>query len=225
LAEQWLIKPLKKLFDYDAFCSKKKGWDAYDLCKRSTSRTCPYCNQAYAFTVQPIPGGRGCRPTLDHFYDKDSYPHLALVLNNLIPSCASCNSSLKHTMNFAKKPHLNPLFDQENIKFSFSAPDRITLLAQIDSTSISHLKIVTSAVQPCIKTDRSISTFLLEERYEMVLPEAIEFAVNKSQFDDLKREDLLPARYMTESVSLRFERSKYRSYILGKLFADIYDYY
>lgn len=223
LAEPLLIEPLKVLFNYDDFCKKKTSWDAYDLCKKSQIRTCPYCNQAFAFTLQPIPKGRGFRPTLDHFYDKARYPHLALALNNLIPSCSTCNSSLKNIINFNTEPHLNPLFDQENIRFSFSTTNPILLQKKIELGRITGLKIRASEVIPCEKTRNSLDTFMIEERYDMVMQEAIEFAASKIMYNDLKKEMILPIMFTNEQTILRFDRSKYKNYILGKLYADIYD--
>ena len=222
---------LAKIFDYASFRTKKPGWDAYKLCKKSLARTCSYCNQAYAFTVQLDQSdgkGRGARPTLDHFYAQDHYPHLALVLNNLIPACASCNSSLKLAKNFHSTPHLHPFFDPENIRLSLApavAAPSLTTMADLVLADTDDLTIVASALHPCDKTKESINTFLLSERYEMVVPEAVEFARLKIEYDEAEKNfsqgEL--AKHLKESHVLRFKRDDYRRYLLGRLFADLYD--
>ena len=54
------------------------------------------------------------RPEFDHFYDKDTYPILALSFYNLIPSCHICNSTLKGKEKFSINTHLNPYYDNFN---------------------------------------------------------------------------------------------------------------
>ena len=91
----------KRLFDYGAFAAKgAKHWSAYALCRESSYRLCPYCQLSLAVTVYRDHKEKALRPTLDHFYPKHLYPYLALSLFNLIPSCYSCNSSLKGKLDF-----------------------------------------------------------------------------------------------------------------------------
>jgi hypothetical protein len=111
---------LKAVFKYDNFIKRKKiKWDAYKLCEAFPFKVCPYCHYTHIFTVIEE---KGIRPTIDHYYLKDEYPFLALALNNLIPSCATCNSNLKGVINFCKTPHLNPLIDPESINFHCTKP-------------------------------------------------------------------------------------------------------
>jgi len=50
--------------------------------------TCFYCNKDFITNFDKTSTFQ-----LDHFYDKSTYPYLALSLYNLIPSCSTCNSS------------------------------------------------------------------------------------------------------------------------------------
>lgn len=45
-------KEIRSVFNYNKFVRKTGSWNAYTLCKKSITRTCPYCNQAYAFSIQ-----------------------------------------------------------------------------------------------------------------------------------------------------------------------------
>ena len=58
--------------------------------------TCYYCNIEFInkfSTSTKIKNGF----TLDHVFDKASYPYLALSLYNFVPSCYVCNSKIKRT--------------------------------------------------------------------------------------------------------------------------------
>jgi hypothetical protein len=54
-------------------------------------RTCFYCNKDFITNFNAKKEVSTFQ--LDHFYDKGTYPYLALSFYNLIPSCPTCNSS------------------------------------------------------------------------------------------------------------------------------------
>ncbi len=93
---------------YENFTTKKKEYNAYDLAKKLNINVCPYCNINSTYTVIKEDDKKITRPEFDHFYDKATYPILALSFYNLIPSCHTCNSTLKGTDEFSNKTHLNP---------------------------------------------------------------------------------------------------------------------
>lgn len=222
-----LIKTFKKslvdIFDYHNFITKTKGYDAYDLCAASKARSCPYCNQSYAFTVRS--NKREFRPTLDHFFPQESYPHLALSLYNLVPACSICNSSLKGRINFYKKPHLHPLFDDETIEFSLeTTKSRNEIVALLDINT-KEFKIKLTHKKD-IKTINSIDTFLIEKRYECFIFEAVNFARCKIYYEELKGNNQIDiVRDINESSALMFNHHAYQNQLLGKLFKGIYQQY
>ncbi|MFK3725476.1 hypothetical protein ACI2KE_16745 [Pseudomonas monteilii] len=214
------VEVVEEVFNYNRFIAKGKGWNAYALCRKSKTRICPYCNHAYAFTVQSENGD--FRPTLDHFYYKDEYPHLALSLYNLVPSCSSCNSSLKGKADFFSSLHLNPLFDFENIQFYLTASGDPADLVEAIEARRDDVLVKAKAVSLCPMSERSLATFIINERYEMLSVEAVDFYLAKKNYD----EAILNIQFdfsFDESTCLRFSREKYSDYILGKMFADIYD--
>lgn len=211
---------LKKIFNYKRFSTKKKSYDAYDLCAKSKTRTCPYCNQAYSFTICEPEGA--LRPTLDHFYSKDHYPHLSLSLSNLIPSCSICNSSLKNIKNFIKTPHLHPLFDDEKINFKLVGIDNNSNLANLMDINHKDFKIEIVKVK-CKKANESIRTFLIEKRYENMIFEAIDFARNLRTFEEYILNDQLKISESPRTKTITyFDDANYSRYLLGKLYHDIY---
>jgi len=90
--------------------------------KKKGLTICPYCDRAF-INIYKKENSNYVRPDLDHFYHKSKYPFLACVLDNLIPSCISCNERLKHTMDCYEKECEIPLKDDEyifeNIEFYY----------------------------------------------------------------------------------------------------------
>lgn len=90
----------RQIFDYKRFIREQK--DAYWLLRTLNVRVCPYCNRVYTVTL-PSPEEldedekyQASRATFDHYYCQAEYPHLALSLFNLVPSCFSCNMNKKN---------------------------------------------------------------------------------------------------------------------------------
>jgi len=214
------VKAVEQVFNYKRFTTKGSGWNAYALCRKSKARICPYCNHAYAFTVQSDNGD--FRPTLDHFYYKDEYPHLALTLYNLVPSCSSCNSSLKGQTDFFEVPHLNPLFDEENIQFYLSAGGDPTELVEAIQSRRADVLVKAKAMRACSESESSLKTFVINERYETLSVEAIDFYLAKRNYDEAALNTQFDFVF-DEVALLRFDRASYSKYLLGKMYADIYD--
>jgi len=109
------LKPkIKKIFNYKYFTAKGNNrYDAYTLAAKLQIRTCLYCNRNYTLTVDKGSGkdDKFIRPEFDHFFDQDDYPLLALSVYNLIPSCKTCNSTLKHTAKFKLSENIHPYVD------------------------------------------------------------------------------------------------------------------
>lgn len=109
------LKPkIKKIFNYKYFKAKGNNrYDAYALAAKLQIRTCLYCNRNYTLTVDKGSGkdDKFIRPEFDHFFDQDDYPLLALSVFNLVPSCKTCNSTLKHTKKFLLSENIHPYVD------------------------------------------------------------------------------------------------------------------
>lgn len=85
--------------------------------------TCYYCNIDYVNTYN-TKNGKKNKFTLDHYFDKSTYPYLALSLYNLIPSCYSCNSKLKITNEFANLAPSSKKYDfDDKVKFKLKMSD------------------------------------------------------------------------------------------------------
>jgi len=61
-----------------------------DFIKDLGIKVCPYCNRNYIFNFTKSKK-QEATAQLDHFFDKKTYPYLAVSLYNLVPSCSTCN--------------------------------------------------------------------------------------------------------------------------------------
>jgi len=104
---QYLFSKLGIFLDeYDYFI-KASEWNAYKFQRELGITVCPYCNTQFVFVYEHEEAGR-TRATLDHFYDKATYPFLAVSIYNLVPSCKVCNSDLKNTKKTDISTHYSP---------------------------------------------------------------------------------------------------------------------
>lgn len=226
-SELRFTREVSKLFSYTNFCKKKKGWDAYKLCGGLAVKVCPYCQQVELPTLLNEKNGRGFRPALDHFFHKDKYPHLALSIANLIPSCTTCNSNLKGEIDFFENRHLHPYFDDENIGFSFSRKAGELFIWE-DVLKPEELILLTESKSPCENTQKSIDTFMIDSRYALdsVKAEALAYAHTKLDWESTKDNSqiaIVRGFRHKESILTQFDRKNYKNLRLGKLRADIHD--
>ncbi|MEB8692969.1 hypothetical protein P4H09_29520 [Bacillus cereus] len=81
-------------------------WNAYEFQKELGITVCPYCNSQYIFIYKSDSGRT--RAVLDHFFDKGTYPFLAISIYNLVPCCKVCNSDFKGRETVTLKTHYSP---------------------------------------------------------------------------------------------------------------------
>jgi len=170
---------------YKNFTSKKKkDYDAYKLASKLQVNVCPYCNLNATYTVFMKDGKKITRPEFDHFYDKATYPILALSFYNLIPSCHTCNSTLKGREEFSQETHLNPYSD------SFDKVAKFKLKIE-DSTFYHSIKGFNLTLQSDDeRAENNIESFQLDTLYqnhkdivlELIQKQAI---YNESYMDEL----------------------------------------
>lgn len=113
---------LLKVFSYSTFIKKDKKYNAYILSSILDRNTCTYCNRNYTNTVVSKEGEKIIRPQFDHWYPKKKLSLLALSFYNLIPSCSTCNTSIKGDQIFKTGIYLHPYLDKinnEDFKFSY----------------------------------------------------------------------------------------------------------
>ncbi|MDD1150244.1 hypothetical protein M5G25_18315 [Pseudomonas sp. TNT2022 ID357] len=221
-----------RIFDYGRFAAKStKNWNAYSLCSNSNYRLCPYCQQSLAVTIYRDSKSGALRPTLDHFYPKHKYPYLALSLYNLIPSCHPCNSSLKGQKDFYKKEHLHPYEDDETIRYDFDVASYIQHreLALTTPTPQVSIRALPSTHRLHDKLQRSIETFLAQERLAISEPEINRFIETLISYSPERLEEINQTIFsssnfaLTPEVAIGFSRANYKNEWLGAIKRDLYD--
>ncbi|SKB01318.1 hypothetical protein [Sporosarcina newyorkensis] len=110
-----LYEKIKNVFhlEYKHFYYARK-WNAYLYQKQLELTICPYCGTQFIFLYESDNGRT--RGTLDHFFDKATYPILAISIYNLIPSCKVCNSDFKGIEKVDLKTHYTP-YEKDIIQF------------------------------------------------------------------------------------------------------------
>ena len=106
---------IAKLFDYQNKYQKHIS----DIFKKHLEiHTCYYCNIDFINLFKTTNKNTKSGYTLDHILPKTEYPHLALSLYNIIPSCYICNSKLKKEQNIGKRVPTSNSFDfDERVRF------------------------------------------------------------------------------------------------------------
>lgn len=218
------ISDSKLVFDYGAFCAKNSSlWNAYKLCAKARYSICPYCQQSFSFTVQKLKGG-AFRPTLDHYYSKGEYPYLALSLYNLVPSCYSCNSSLKSTKDFYKKKYLHPFSDAEEIEFTWD----IDAYLKQRSVGKSDFKLTLQYNRKNTAAKNTADTFLLGERFigHYGMLEVFVQTIQHWNENPILNPNVSNRRFhfnFTEQHALSFDKANYKNEMLGKIKLDLYN--
>lgn len=113
-------KYIEFLFDYTELQSDKiKPFFEDNL----IISTCYYCNIDFinTYNTYNAKSEKKNKFTLDHYFDKSTYPYLALSLYNFIPSCYTCNSKLKGILEFKNLSPSSVKYDfDDKVKFKIT---------------------------------------------------------------------------------------------------------
>ena len=157
LGNKDIVKGINYVFNYDLFIEKAKTrYDAYELASSLSIDCCPYCNRNYTITVVTKKGKKITRPQFDHFFDKARHPLLAVSFFNLIPSCSTCNSSIKGSKLLNLTDYTHPYIDDyiSDVKFTY----------KFDNESKNGIKaIIKTPLNSKIRN--TVQLFSLEEIY------------------------------------------------------------
>jgi hypothetical protein len=98
---------VKKFFKkkYENLRENPKG---YWLASHLNVKVCSYCNREYTFHYLTEDKEPKILYDFDHFFNKGTYPYLALSFYNLVPSCSICNSRFKHSEKFTLTKNFHP---------------------------------------------------------------------------------------------------------------------
>lgn len=131
---------LKTIFNYGSKFRDATGWSTgkyIEAMKTAGLKFCPYCNKTEltSHPVQPESSSYHKGP-LDHFYDKDTYPYLALSIYNLIPVCDRCNN-IKGQKPTSFDTHSHPFSDDYDQLMRFGVSDPVDASTNASDASLS----------------------------------------------------------------------------------------
>ena len=185
---------------------------------------CPYCNRNFINSTY-----KRTMCDLEHFFDKASYPVLAVSFYNLIPVCHPCNH-VKASNRISCSPHDLKLHTDDLLTFDYfiKGPDFLTDKEQIgieidctfefeDNVRVLKLndvyQIHTDLVQECIKKSIVFNSDYLEDlcqTYDRLFESK----------EDLYR--IVFGNYKEETEYGKRPLSKLTKDILSSLYEDIY---
>jgi len=202
------------LFDYDWWCTGASGimWTAGLLAEKLDVRSCPYCNRQYTFSVVKKGTGDVIRPDFDHFCEKSVHPLLAMSFYNLVPSCTTCNSRLKHRTPFNVIDYLHPHlegFDNDcvfQLGDSVAGADPLALIEKPETIPLSMCHNLPTTNPKRTRIENNLSEFQLEQFYQGHRDVVAELVLKHRIYTDAFVEGLrhqLPGAKLTDDVVSR----------------------
>ena len=183
---------IKEIFKYEGNNQSKKITPFFT--ENFNFRTCFYCNKDFITNFKKEKNELVSTFQLDHFFDKATYPYLALSFYNLIPSCPTCNSSkVKGSANTFENNCIAP----NSQDFDFHQKVKFKLLLD-DSCKNLHIKSKDD-IDINLKEDYSdmydkyIKIFKLNPRYK---------AHKDIVFDMIQKAELYPESRLKELENL-----------------------
>ena len=210
---------------------KGSKWGAVEYIKSLNVKYCIYCNEASLYhSLTPYK-----HSALDHFYNKDSYPFLALTLTNLIPSCTQCNTSIKNTREIPENA-LNPYEGSFHTSVQFSLEKRAETEAEMLKTlkkirerdySIDNLHVEKIQDAEFAENAKALADFFyIEYRYKQIedLKKQIPKIINHNKFHNEEIYKRLPQLRKAEKKDFPefyYNKSKINLYRFAKLYIDL----
>lgn len=131
---------LKTIFNYGSKFRDATGWNTgkyIEAMKTAGLKFCPYCNKTELTSHPTEPeSSKYHKGPLDHFYDKDTYPYLALSIYNLIPVCDRCNN-IKGKKPTSLDTHSHPFSDDYDQLMRFGVSDPVGATTNTGNSSLS----------------------------------------------------------------------------------------
>ena len=175
---------LKEVFDYE---KKFQKVISPFFEKQLETRTCYFCNIHYVNEYKVDEEEYKNEFTLDHYYDKGSYPYLALSLYNLIPSCYVCNSKLKKSIELdVFAPNAKNFDFNQKVKF------KLFLAESCKDLNIKNKDNIDIKLKEHYSNeyDKYIEVFKLNERYQAHKDIVFEMIKNAELYPESRLKEL-----------------------------------
>lgn len=187
---------------------------------------CPYCNRNFVNSTN-----KRTMCDLDHFFDKDTYPILAVSFYNLVPVCHACNHA-KGSKKISYSPHNKEFNTDDLLSFDFCISgvdflyDKRQIGIEIDYSSIFEENIKKLK----LKEVYQIHSDIIQECIKKAIvfnPEYLNYLYNT--YDGLFESEeelyrIVFGNYLEESSYGKRPLSKLTKDILGDLILDSYGF-
>ena len=164
---------------------------------------CPYCNQNYINVGYDKMGKIKFWGDIDHFYDKKSYPEMALCLYNLIPVCKVCNLLKSSQQKMIVNPYNQKA--ESGIKFRTEFDESFDLDYLQGKSQSFNIIIDESGVNNEDKEE--IELFDLKNRYKKLKRNVQEIIVKSKAYDQIYE------KFLKEGFDLGDD--ELRTYVFG----------
>lgn len=215
------------VFDYERYFHQKddnKTYFGFNLAQALDTNVCVYCNREYISTISDVNGEKLISPAFDHFLSQSEYPYMAISLFNLIPSCYSCNSQLKHNKPFNINDYLYPFEDSYEGKAEFKTYWNKSFLSteipEAELVNVNDLKIEIKPIytpEPKIFGDLSLPQNERKGNIKVFQTELV--------YDSIHRDSVLEVITQFRVHSKKDIESLKTSYTFIKNDADVYQFY
>ena len=127
-------------------------------------KVCPYCNRNYILNFDKK-GKENTTAQLDHFFDKNKYPYLAISIYNLVPSCGTCNQRKSTKQEDIFYPYTESFND--SVKFSLKGikSRNELLLKNPDFFDEKRIELDYKIINKKKKVDKHIEVFNIKNLY------------------------------------------------------------
>lgn len=174
-----IYNELNKVLNYKTF----KDWEplqvysSYKLAEILGMRACTYCNRDYILVRKDDNGGKMLCPQYDHWFPKSKYPLLQVSFYNLIPSCGSCNSSVKGDTVLNIEDYCHPYMEWENNENFFYT-------YYLNIPSIDKYKVIVKSDTDNSKLLKTMKELKIDQMYNGHIPELEDLIDLKEAYGD-----------------------------------------
>ena len=179
---------LEKFKNFSSFSRNKV--DAYRFTNIVGVKVCPYCNINYTYTVFNNKRKAVIRPDIDHFEPK-SGKGAELELENLVPSCATCNRSLKGKQEVSIKDYLHPYKDDFDSIVAFHIDLKTLNIFDETSFSIVFVPNENAGMENVKRAENNINLFKLKERYQQHKDVVVDIFRKINFYNQCKQEEIM----------------------------------
>ena len=189
---------------HEPYNNFQKSTDTYLFTELIGVECCPYCNlEKIPTTFQKNKDGEvistTCRPDIDHFESQKKAPEKQLELTNLVPSCQTCNRTVKLQKEFSLSTHLNPYIEDFDNHMYFS----LNLIDPNNYKDEKNFEILITASDnshAAQLAENNVVDLELRQRYQKFKKDVVQIMENKSLYDANKQLEIIDVTGVKKSL-------------------------